>query len=110
MPRSKGDTAREAGVSGGVIDGLIDEGTLETVVLPPEPVSEPPIPISRSRISPRPEHGAAAELKSAVASSDYSVTLVDGVTGSGKTEVDFKAVADVIRSRRQSLILMRKSR
>ena len=39
MLRSKSDAAREAGVSTGVIDGLIDEGTLETLVLPPEPVA-----------------------------------------------------------------------
>src|SRR5271167_962659 len=40
MLRSKGEAAREAGVSSGVIDGLIDEGTLEAVVLPPEPVAQ----------------------------------------------------------------------
>jgi primosomal protein N' (replication factor Y) (superfamily II helicase) len=34
------------------------------------------------------------------------VTLLDGVTGSGKTEVYFEAVADTIRRGRQSLILM----
>ena len=39
MARSKSDLAHEAGVSAGVIDGLIDEGTLETLVLPPEPVA-----------------------------------------------------------------------
>ena len=39
MLRGKGEAAREAGVSAGVVDGLIDEGTLETVVLPPEPVA-----------------------------------------------------------------------
>ena len=39
--RSKGEAAEEAGVSIGVIDGLIDEGTLETVALPPEPVGAP---------------------------------------------------------------------
>ena len=44
MLRSKSDAAREAGVSTGVIDGLIDEGTLETLVLPPEPVAERPDP------------------------------------------------------------------
>ena len=32
------------GVSAGVIDGLIDEGTLETLVLPPEPVARQPDP------------------------------------------------------------------
>ena len=106
MLRSKGDAAREAGVSGGVIDGLIDEGTLETVVLPPEPVAEPPDPdFAQPDLTPD-QSAAAAELKSTVANGGYSVTLVDGVTGSGKTEVYFEAVADVIRSRRQSLILM----
>src|SRR5271170_4399526 len=44
MLRSKSDAAREAGVSTGVIDGLIDEATLEAVVLPPEPVAEKPDP------------------------------------------------------------------
>src|SRR5271154_529848 len=44
MTRAKGEAAREAGVSSGVIDGLIDEGTLEAVVLPPEPVAERPDP------------------------------------------------------------------
>jgi primosomal protein N' (replication factor Y) len=44
MTRGKAEAAREAGVSGGVVDGLIDEGTLETVVLPPEPVAEKPDP------------------------------------------------------------------
>ena len=44
LTRAKGDAAREAGVSVGVIDGLIDEGTLETIVLPPEPVAEQPDP------------------------------------------------------------------
>jgi primosomal protein N' (replication factor Y) len=36
----------------------------------------------------------------------FSAFLVDGVTGSGKTEVYFEAVADNIRKGRQTLILM----
>ena len=36
----------------------------------------------------------------------YTVTLLDGVTGSGKTEVYFEAVAENIRRKRQTLILM----
>ena len=42
--RGKSEAAREAGVSAGVVDGLIDEGTLETLVLPLEPVAEKPDP------------------------------------------------------------------
>ena len=44
MVRTKSEAAHEAGVSAGVIDGLIDEGALETVVLPPEPVARQPDP------------------------------------------------------------------
>jgi primosomal protein N' (replication factor Y) len=106
MLRSKGEAAREAGVSAGVIDGLIDEGTLEAVVLPPEPVAEKPDPDFMQPEFVTGQSAAAAALKKTIAEGGYSVTLLDGVTGSGKTEVYFEAVADLIRSGRQSLILM----
>jgi primosomal protein N' (replication factor Y) len=106
MVRGKSEAAREAGVSAGVLDGLIDDGALETVVLPPEPVAEKPDPdFAQPDFSPD-QSAAAAELKATLAKGAYSVTLLDGVTGSGKTEVYFEAVGDAIRSGRQSLILM----
>src|ERR1700691_419918 len=104
--RGKSDAAREAGVSTGVIDGLIDEGTLETLVLPPEPVAEKPDPDFVTTDLTADQNAAAAELKETMAKGGYSVTLLDGVTGSGKSEVYFEAVADAIRADRQSLILM----
>jgi primosomal protein N' (replication factor Y) len=106
MTRTKGDAAREAGVSAGVIDGLIDEGCLEAVVLPPEPVAEKPDPDFMQPEFLAAQSAAAAALKATLAQQNYSVTLLDGVTGSGKTEVYFEAVADAIRAGRQSLILM----
>ena len=106
MVRGKSEAAREAGVSAGVVDGLIDEGALETVVLPPEPVAEKPDPdFAQTDFSPV-QRAAADDLKATLAKGGYSVTLLDGVTGSGKTEVYFEAVADAIRGGRQSLILM----
>src|SRR5579885_1808644 len=106
LTRSKGEAAREAGVSAGVIDGLVDEGTLETVVLPPEPLMRAPDPDFR-----KPEfslgQGAEADaLRLTVDQGGYTVSLLDGVTGSGKTEVYFEAVAENIRRGRQTLILM----
>ncbi|MGA2893719.1 MAG: primosomal protein N' [Xanthobacteraceae bacterium] len=106
MVRGKSEAARESGVSAGVIDGLIDEGTLETVVLPPEPVAEAPDPDFMQPEFHTEQSAAAAALKATIAKGGYAATLLDGVTGSGKTEVYFEAVADVIRSGRQSLILM----
>jgi primosomal protein N' (replication factor Y) (superfamily II helicase) len=106
MVRGKGEAAREAGVTTGVIDGLIDEGTLETLVLPSEPVAENPDPDFKQADFSAAQGAAAAALKSTIAKGGYAVTLLDGVTGSGKTEVYFEAVADTIRSGRQTLILM----
>ena len=106
MLRGKSEAAREAGVSAGVIDGLIDEGTLQTVVLPPEPVAEQPDPDFAQPEFSAAQRAATDALKATVAKGGYTVTLLDGVTGSGKTEVYFEAIADTIRSGRQSLILM----
>ena len=97
LTRAKGDAAREAGVSAGVIDGLIDEGTLETVVLPVEPVTRPPDPDFRKPELSLGQLAAADALRTTVDQGGYTVTLLDGVTGSGKTEVYFEAVAENIR-------------
>jgi primosomal protein N' (replication factor Y) (superfamily II helicase) len=106
MVRGKAEAAREAGVSAGVIDGLIDEGTLATVVLPPEPVAQAPDPDFIAPDFTADQGAAASALRATVKTGGYSVTLLDGVTGSGKTEVYFEAVADTIRRGRQSLILL----
>jgi len=104
--RSKNEASREAGVSAGVIDGLIDEGTLETVVLPPEPVASQPDPDFRKPEFSLAQLAAADTLRTTVEQGGYTVTLLDGVTGSGKTEVYFEAVAENIRRKRQTVILM----
>ena len=106
LTRAKGDAAREAGVSAGVIDGLIDEGTLATVVLPGEPVAEPPDPDFAKPDFVLTQLAAADALRTTVDQGGYTVTLLDGVTGSGKTDVYFEAVAENIRKKRQTLILM----
>jgi primosomal protein N' (replication factor Y) len=106
LVRSKGEAAVESGVSAGVIDGLIDEGTLETIVLPPEPVARTPDPDFRKPEFSLAQLAAADALRTTVDQGGYTVSLLDGVTGSGKTEVYFEAVAENIRRKRQTLILM----
>src|SRR5437868_3566971 len=106
MVRSKSEAAHEAGVSAGVIDGLIDEGALETLVLPPEPVARRPDPEHAVPDFTEAQRAASDSLRASVNKGDFSVTLVDGVTGSGKTEVYFEAVAEAIRQNKQVLILM----
>jgi len=106
LARGKSEAAEEAGVSPGVVDGLIDEGTLETVVLPPEPVARAPDPEFMQPDFTPAQREAADALRATVARGGYSATLIDGVTGSGKTQVYFEAVAETVRRRRQALILM----
>jgi primosomal protein N' (replication factor Y) len=104
--RAKADAAHEAGVSTAVINGLIDEGTLETVVLPPDPVAELPDPDFMQPEFSDVQRDAANVARDLVIKGGYSAALIDGVTGSGKTEVYFEAVAEAIRRGKQVLILM----
>jgi primosomal protein N' (replication factor Y) len=105
MTRAKSDVTTEAGVSPGVIDGLVDEGTLEAVVLPPDPIARAPDPdFFQPDFSPA-QAEAAEKMRGAVRRGEFSATLIDGVTGSGKTEVYFEAVAEAVRAGKQCLVL-----
>lgn len=106
LVRLKRELAQEAGVSIGVVDGLIDEGTLETVALLAEPAAENPDPEFGHNDLSADQRSAADTLVSTLAEEHVPVTLLEGVTGSGKTEVYFEAVAEAIRQGRQALILM----
>src|SRR6185295_4913248 len=96
MLRTKAEVAHEAGVSVGVVNGLVDEGALETLALPPEPVARQPDPDHDVPEFSDAQRQAADALRTIVANNAFSATLVDGVTGSGKTEVYFEAVAEAI--------------
>ena len=97
--------ARAAGVSVSVVDGLLRQGVFETIQIPPQPVVPYPDPEFRlPELSP--DQQAAADALTAPQDNSAPVFLIDGVTGSGKTEVYFEAVAETIRAGRQVLILL----
>ncbi|MES2728614.1 MAG: primosomal protein N' [Pseudomonadota bacterium] len=52
------------------------------------------------------QDAAATSLSNAISDQSYSVTVLDGVTGSGKTETYFAAIATALRLGRQVLILL----
>jgi len=106
LARGKSDVAHAAGVSPGVIDGLVDDGVLDTLVLPPEPVARPPDPDFTAPDFTPDQRAAADTLRATAAKGGYGVTLLDGVTGSGKTQVYFEAVAEIVRRGRQALVLL----
>ncbi|KGF69689.1 primosome assembly protein PriA [Hoeflea sp. BAL378] len=98
--------AHAAGVTASVIDGLAAQGVFEPVRLRPPPVVAAPDPDYQPAALEPGQAEAADALRATVAETSFSVTLLDGVTGSGKTEVYFEAIAQAVRARRQVLILL----
>ncbi len=103
---TKSGLAHAAGVSASVIDGLVKQGVFETVFLPAPPVVAEPDPDYTEPRLEGPQKQAASEILEDVRKGSFSVSLIDGVTGSGKTEVYFEAVAETLRQGRQVLILL----
>ena len=98
--------AHAAGVSLTVVDGLLAHGVFEKVLLPARPVvAEPDAGYGMADLTPD-QREAAATLTAQTKAGGFSVTLVDGVTGSGKTEVYFEAVAAALAQGRQVLIML----
>src|SRR5258707_8482308 len=102
----KTESTKEADCRVGVIDGLVDEGTLTTEALPPAPPPPAPDPSFAMPDFSRQQRTAVDAMRTLAANGSFHVALLDGVTGSGKTEVYFEAVAEIIRRGKQSLILM----
>ncbi|TCR70363.1 replication restart DNA helicase PriA [Bosea sp. BK604] len=103
---AKSALAEAASVSAAVIDSLVDAGTFSIEAMPREQIATAPDPdFARPELS-EGQAEVAGALAAAVRAAAYNVTLLEGVTGSGKTEVYFEAVAEAIRLGRQSLILM----
>jgi len=97
--------AHAAGVSPGVIDGLAGQGVFDAALIPPRlVVAVPDTGFARPQLTPDQER-AAATLRETIGGG-FSVTLLDGVTGSGKTEVYFEAVAAALDKGSQVLILL----
>jgi primosomal protein N' (replication factor Y) len=104
--RSGRELAEAAGVSPGVIRGMADAGLLLPALLPPGQAFPPPDPDHPGPVLGAEQARAAAALRDKVAAQDFSVTLLTGVTGSGKTEVYLDAVAECLRRGRQALVLL----
>jgi primosomal protein N' (replication factor Y) len=106
LAQAKTEVAQSAGVSPGVIDGLVDEGVLETLALPPEPIAFAPDPDhAQPELEPA-QQEAADRVRRKVREAAFAVTLLDGVTGSGKTQVYLEAVAEAVTHKRQVLVLV----
>jgi primosomal protein N' (replication factor Y) len=101
-PLATGDLARAASCSPGVIGEMARLGSLRVVALaPPPPFGRPDSERTGPRLS-----DAQSKAVEALTSLEAGVTLLNGVTGSGKTEVYFEAIAACLRAGKQALVLL----
>ncbi|MDR7104052.1 primosomal protein N' [Croceicoccus sp. BE223] len=100
------ELAELAGVSEGVLRGLVTAGAIEAVAVD---IDRPYPPADHEHAPPDLSEGQQAvadRFVKAVRARRFAPFLLDGVTGSGKTETYFEAVAQAIRDERQVLVLL----
>jgi primosomal protein N' (replication factor Y) len=104
-PRSASDIANAAGTSVSVIRGLAKAEVLEVVTVAAKRNVPEPNP-DQARAILNEAQAIVAKTITDVMDRGYSVSLIDGVTGSGKTEVYFEAIASALRLGRQVAVLL----
>ena len=100
------ELADAAEVSDAVMRGLVNAGALERVLVDADRPLAPARPGLRAA---RPDRTSSRRLPPASpegVGKGFDPVLLDGVTGSGKTEVYFEAIAECLRQGRQALVLL----
>ncbi|NNE58858.1 MAG: primosomal protein N' [Hellea sp.] len=106
FPARASEIAERASISAGVVRGFADIGGLRAEIRPVDgPFDIPDPDLSGLELSQSQKEGAA-KLVEMVKRNQFATALLDGVTGSGKTEVYFEAAAQALRQNRQVLILV----
>jgi primosomal protein N' (replication factor Y) len=100
------DLARAAAVSSGVVKGLIDEGVLEVVEIEAVAAFDAPDPDHAPASLNADQATSAAAIADAVQAGGFAPFLLDGVTGSGKTEAYLEAAARALRADPTAQILI----
>jgi primosomal protein N' (replication factor Y) len=106
LARGQAEIAQASGVTPAVVKALAEAGALERVALPefvPLPVPDPDF---ESVVLSPDQARAATHLRESVKATKFSASFLDGVTGSGKTETYFEAIAEALGQDKQVLILL----
>ena len=95
-----------AGVSEGVLRGLVNQGVLEPVEVDCDrPYPRATADFAKPKLT-SDQQEVADRLVASVRHGGFAPFLLDGVTGSGKTEAYFEAIAASLSKGRQTLVLL----
>jgi primosomal protein N' (replication factor Y) len=100
------ELASIAGVSEGVLRGLVSQGVIEPVTVAIDRPFDPADPDYDVPELSAEQREVADVLVNAVRAQEFAPFLLDGVTGSGKTETYFEPMAEAIRMGRQVLVML----
>ncbi|NQU60803.1 MAG: primosomal protein N', partial [Rhodospirillales bacterium] len=105
-PRLLKELALEAGTGNGVIKGLAEAGVIIPISLPSRSTAKAPDWRLAGPVLSPDQKNAASSLVKDTDLGGFSVTMLEGVPGSGKTEVYFQAVAKALEQGGQVLVLL----
>jgi primosomal protein N' (replication factor Y) len=100
------ELAERASVTEAVLRGMVTAGMMEAVQVDldrPYPRAQPDFAVPQLSAG---QQAAADEMVNAVRSGAFAPFLLDGVTGSGKTETYFEAVSAALTLGRQTLVML----
>ena len=106
MAWTRSGLSHATGVTVSVVDGLAKQGVFSEIEIPARPLVAKPDPSYAVPKLLGEQQQVADGLVASVDEEKFSVTLLEGVTGSGKTEVYFEAIAAALEKGKQVLVLL----
>ena len=103
---SSQDIVKLSGVSQNVVKGFFQVGALKRVNLIPKSVFETPNWETPGPILNDKQALAAKKIRTDVKRGKFTVTLLEGVPGSGKTEVYLEGICEALSKGKQALVLL----
>jgi len=100
------ELARRAETSSAVVKGLVDCGALTKLEISEDPPFPPPDLTRKDKPLSEIQQAAAEQICGFVRAGGFHVSLLDGVTGSGKTEVYLEAAAEALASSPDAQVLV----